>query len=275
MVRQSATSTDPSMLVHEIRKLELQQRQLGEEANRALEVLHKEVVSHRLGSQDAVVSIAKMLSEIKDMQVVRSIPEDIMLQDKANLKEEITRLNSQGSTIESLERKLENVQKSIDKLVFSFPSTEKTPEPKAQSKKKKVHPFALSNNGTMPNLIRSPCSPMSSRKVMECEVENRAPEHNNIVSGGGDALPGLYKATSPRSDQSGNCISREGTPASQRSNSVNVKRMQRMFKNAAEENIQSIRAYVTELKERVAKLQYQKQLLVCQVRTSHTSCTFS
>ncbi|RVW77024.1 Kinesin-like protein NACK2 [Vitis vinifera] len=271
MVRQSATSTDPSMLVHEIRKLELQQRQLGEEANRALEVLHKEVVSHRLGSQDAVVSIAKMLSEIKDMQVVRSIPEDIMLQDKANLKEEITRLNSQGSTIESLERKLENVQKSIDKLVFSFPSTEKTPEPKAQSKKKKVHPFALSNNGTMPNLIRSPCSPMSSRKVMECEVENRAPEHNNIVSGGGDALPGLYKATSPRSDQSGNCISREGTPASQRSNSVNVKRMQRMFKNAAEENIQSIRAYVTELKERVAKLQYQKQLLVCQVLELETN----
>lgn len=271
MVRQSATSTDPSMLVHEIRKLELQQRQLGEEANRALEVLHKEVVSHRLGSQDAVVSIAKMLSEIKDMQVVRSIPEDIMLQDKANLKEEITRLNSQGSTIESLERKLENVQKSIDKLVFSFPSTEKTPEPKAQSKKKKVHPFALSNNGTMPNLIRSPCSPMSSRKVMECEVENRAPEHNNIVSGGGDALPGLYKATSPRSDQSGNCISREGTPVSQRSNSVNVKKMQRMFKNAAEENIQSIRAYVTELKERVAKLQYQKQLLVCQVLELETN----
>jgi centromeric protein E len=44
-----------------------------------------------------------------------------------------------------------------------------------------------------------------------------------------------------------------------------VKKMQRMFKNAAEENIRSIRAYVTELKERVAKLQYQKQLLVCQV----------
>jgi centromeric protein E len=38
-----------------------------------------------------------------------------------------------------------------------------------------------------------------------------------------------------------------------------------MFKTAAEENIKSIRAYVTELKERVAKLQYQKQLLVCQV----------
>lgn len=272
MVRQSATSMDPSMLVHEIRKLELQQRQLGEEANRALDVLHKEVVTHRLGSQDAVESIAKMLSEIKDMQVVRSIPEDIMLRDKANLREEITRLNSQGSTIESLERKLVNVQKSIDKLAFSLPTTEETPEPKVQLKKKKVLPFALSNSGNMPNLIRSPCSPLSSRKVMECEVENQAPpEHNTIMSAGSDASRGLHKATSPRSYESGNCISREVTPASQRSNSVNVKKMQRMFKNAAEQNIQNIRAYVTELKERVAKLQYQKQLLVCQVRASPTS----
>ncbi|KAF2298666.1 hypothetical protein GH714_024629 [Hevea brasiliensis] len=43
-----------------------------------------------------------------------------------------------------------------------------------------------------------------------------------------------------------------------------MKKMQKMFQNAAEENVRSIRAYVTELKERVAKLQYQKQLLVCQ-----------
>lgn len=54
MVRQSVTSTDPSMLVHEIRKLEQRQRQLGEEANRALEVLHKEVSSRRIGSQELV-----------------------------------------------------------------------------------------------------------------------------------------------------------------------------------------------------------------------------
>lgn len=43
--------------------------------------------------------------------------------------------------------------------------------------------------------------------------------------------------------------------------------MQNLFKTAAEDNIKSIRSYVTELKERVAKLQYQKQLLVCQVLT--------
>ncbi|CAI9281998.1 unnamed protein product [Lactuca saligna] len=37
-----------------------------------------------------------------------------------------------------------------------------------------------------------------------------------------------------------------------------------MSKTTGEDNIQSIKTYVTELKERVSKLQYQKQLLVCQ-----------
>ncbi|KDP33977.1 hypothetical protein JCGZ_07548 [Jatropha curcas] len=264
MIRQSVTSTDPSMLVHEIRKLEQLQRQLGEEANRALEVLHKEVTSHKLGSQATTETIAKMLSEIKDMQAVNSVPEEIVIGDKANLKEEITRLNSQESTIASLERKLDNVQKSIDMLV-SFSSNEETPEFKSQLKKKKSFPFVLSNSSNMQNIIRSPCSPLSSSQgVVDNEIENRIPENINPVSGG-SILARTSEATPRKSDKTGNCTSsREGTPTL-RSNSVNVKKMQRMFKNAAEENIRSIRAYVTELKERVAKLQYQKQLLVCQV----------
>ncbi|GFY98572.1 ATP binding microtubule motor family protein [Actinidia rufa] len=98
-VRQSATSTDASMLVHEIRKLEMLQRQLGEEANRALEVLQKEFASHNLGSQDAAETIAKLLSEIKDMRAVNSIPEEIEFRDKANLKEEITRLNTKEAIL--------------------------------------------------------------------------------------------------------------------------------------------------------------------------------
>ena len=47
---------------------------------------------------------------------------------------------------------------------------------------------------------------------------------------------------------------------------MNMKKMQLMFQNAAEENVRSIRAYVTELKERVAKLQYQKQLRLLEAR---------
>lgn len=249
-VRQSANSTDPSMLFHEIRKLEQLQRQLGEEANLALQVLHKEVASRRLGTLDATETIAKLLSEIKDMKVV-PIPEETMMmgvdnEAKANLKEEITRLHSQGSTIASLEKKLENVQKSIDRLVLYFPG-EETPDSKTpQLKKKKVLPFSLSNSSNMQSIIiRSPCSPLTSARN---DIENKAPAEDN--------------ATPLKSDD---MSSREGTPSKRQTNSVNVKKMQRMFKNAAEENIRSIRAYVTELKERVAKLQYQKHLLVCQV----------
>ncbi|WCJ42859.1 Kinesin-like protein KIN-7B [Euphorbia peplus] len=261
--RRSVSSTDPSMLVQEIRKLEQLQRQLGDEANRALEVLHKEVTSHRLGNQATTETIANMLSEIKEMQVVNFTPEDIVIGNKTNLKEEISRLNSQESTIATLEQKLENVQKSIDMLVSSCPSNEEPMEVKSQLRKKKTFPFPLGNSSQ--NIIRSPCSPRSSSRVADNEIENRVPGNNN-------SLVRPSETTTPvKSDRSGSCnSSREGTPSS-RSNSVNVKKMQRMFKNAAEENIRSIRAYVTELKERVAKLQYQKQLLVCQVLELETN----
>lgn len=268
-LRRSVTSIDPSIIVHEIRKLEHCQRQLGEEANRALEVLHKEVASHKLGSQEASETIAKMLSEIKDMHVVvSSIPQEIIAGEKTNLMEEIIRFKSEGAAIESLEKKLENVQKSIDRLVSSYPNPndDDMPEFKNQCKRKKLLPFTLSNTPNMNQIIRSPCSPMSSSgSVMKYETENRVP---NRVMLAVDERPRTHKVTAKFDENSKNVSSREGTPLSQQSNSVNVKKMQRMFKTAAEENIRSIRAYVTELKERVAKLQYQKHLLVCQVYKS-------
>ncbi|XP_019085463.1 PREDICTED: kinesin-like protein KIN-7B [Camelina sativa] len=203
-VRQSLTSADPTALVQEIRLLEKHQKKLGEEANQALELIHKEVTSHKLGDQQAAEKVAKMLSEIRDMQKSNLITEEIVVGDKANLKEEITRLNSQE--IGALEKKLETVQNTIDMLVSSFQTDEQTSAP-------------LSFGVTPPK----------------------------------------------RDDNRSRTPSREGTPVSRQANSVDVKRMKRMFKNAAEENIQNIKAYVTGLKERVAKLQYQKQLLVCQV----------
>ncbi|GMI84335.1 ARABIDOPSIS NPK1-ACTIVATING KINESIN 2, NPK1-ACTIVATING KINESIN 2, TETRASPORE [Hibiscus trionum] len=261
---QPATMTDPSMLVHEIRKLEQRQRQLGEEANRALEVLHKEVSSHRMGNKEAAEAIAKMLSEIKDMQAISSIPEDVKIEQGSDLKEEITRLNSQGCSIESLEKKLESVQKSIDMLVSSISTGEETPEFKSQVKKKKILPFPLKNRANMQNLIRAPCSPLSSsRRIMEQDIENKPPEDNEIAPSSSHRSPGLFKT--PRKADDGQASSREGTPSTRQTNSVNVKKMEKMFKDATEENVRSIIAYVTELKERVAKLQYQKQLLVCQV----------
>ncbi|XP_022137277.1 kinesin-like protein NACK1 [Momordica charantia] len=277
MMRQSSTA--PFTLMHEIRKLEHLQEQLGEEANRALEVLQKEVACHRLGNQDAAETIAKLQVEIKEMRSVRSAPKEVEVGSViatnqsvgANLKEEITRLHSQGSTIANLEEQLENVQKSIDKLVMSLPSnyqqlmsSESTPKQKSYNKKKKLLPLASSNVANRPNFLRSPCSPSTtSQQVLESEIENRAPENDDVVSS--ETLLESEKETPTKSEECGDVSSKESTPCYRRSSSVNMKKMQKMFQNAAEENVRSIRAYVTELKERVAKLQYQKQLLVCQV----------
>ncbi|KAL6966551.1 hypothetical protein U1Q18_032331 [Sarracenia purpurea var. burkii] len=150
-----------------------------------------------------------------------------------------------------------------------LPSSEETSDSKTHLKKK-VLPLTLSNTANIPNLIRSPCSPLSaSCKLKECEIENRGLENNDVVCGG-DTLE-RSKAIRPKRDEVGSCISSKdgGACAVKQSNIVNVKKMQKMFKTAAEENIRSIKAYVTELKERVAKLQYQKQLRVCQVKISH------
>ena len=210
--------------------------------------------------------MSKVLSEIKDLVAAISTPEEIMAANKDDLIAKITQLKNQGITIASLERKLENVQKSIDKLVSAF-SAEETPANKTPLRRKRILPFTLSNSPNMQHIIRAPCSPLSSsRKAMEHDTENRAPE-NNIGISGSDSFAKFHKDTPRKDDKSCDSIlSRAGSPATRKSKSVNVMKIQKMFKNAAEENIRSFRVYVTELKELVAKLHYQKQLLVCQAR---------
>lgn len=264
-IRQSCAA--PFILKHEIRKLEQLQQQLEVEANRAIEVLHKEVECHKHGNQDAAETIAKLQAEIREMQAVRSESRDVeMITDEGNgsdLKDEISRLHMQDNDIAKLEAQLENVQRSIDRLVMSLPNVaipynKTTPESNRSKKKKKMFlPLGVSNNINRENLQRVPSSPHCSRPSVS-EVENRAPEGDNM------SVDGSEKAT-PTKSEDGDVSFRDETPRYRRSSSVNMKKMQRMFQNAAEENVRSIRAYVTELKERVAKLQYQKQLLVCQV----------
>ncbi|RRT52267.1 hypothetical protein B296_00016097 [Ensete ventricosum] len=264
------------MLVHEIRKLEQLQEQLGEEANQALEVLQKEVACHRLGNQDAAETIAKLQAEMREMRAFRSLSKEVDLCNEvmsqnagANLKDEITRLHTHGNSIANLEEKLENVQKSLDKLVMSLPNnncSSETPTKSSKSqikKKKQMLPLTMSSNANRPHIIRAPCSPLSSsRQVLDSEVENKVPENDTESH---ENNSGSEKVTPSKSEDGGDISSRDGTPRYQRSSSVNMKKMQKMFQNAAEENVRSIRAYVIELKERVAKLQYQKQLLVCQI----------
>ncbi|CAN4086674.1 unnamed protein product [Withania somnifera] len=270
-MRQSLAA--PFTLMHEIRKLEHLQEQLGDEANRALEVLQKEVACHRLGNQDAAETIAKLQAEIREMRSVPPIRKEVDVGSvvavnksvSANLKEEIARLHSQGSTIADLEEQLEKVQKSLDKLVMALPSNndqqsndDTTQKAKHPSKKKKLLPLASSNRQIF---LKSPCSPLSTaRQVQDCEIENRAPDSDDLSC----EIQPMQENETPTKSDAGDVSSKEGTPY-RRSSSVNMRKMQKMFQDAAEENIRNIRSYVTELKERVAKLQYQKQLLVCQV----------
>jgi centromeric protein E len=106
------------------------------------------------------------------------------------------------------------------------------------------------NNVKTPNRQRKPSTP---RRSLAFENNENNPPQNQIQ-------------TKSQHHHDGN---NAGTP--KKNSSVDIRKMQSMFKTAAEENIRSIRAYVTELKERVAKLQYQKQLLVCQVKQISTT----
>ncbi|KAK1307667.1 Kinesin-like protein NACK1 [Acorus calamus] len=257
------SSIAPISLIHEIRKLEQLQNRLGEEANRALQVLHKEVAFHRMGNQDAAETITKLLTGIKETRSINCLAADVEVKDSstdhggaADLKEEITRLNSHEYAIATLEEQLEHAQKCIDKLVMSLPNYDGASQSTSPSrKKKKRSPLALSNNIK----TEEPCAHVPSSQQVELEPENKPPQNCE--------LPPLASNETPTKDvDSGGVISsRDSTPGYHRPPTINVKKMQKMFENALEENIRSIRAYVTELKERVAKLQYQKQLLVCQV----------
>ncbi|MED6150544.1 Kinesin-like protein nack2 [Stylosanthes scabra] len=157
MLRSLLASPDPSILVGEIRKLEHRQLQLCDDASRALEVLHNDFATHNLGNQETAETMSKVLSEIKDLVVSGSSPEEIVTADKADLMKMISQLKNQGNTIASLERKLENVLKSIEKLVSTF-GTEETPDSKTQLRK--------------------------------LETENRVPTNNNIGGGGKFAREG-------------------------------------------------------------------------------------
>ncbi|MCO5612995.1 hypothetical protein L7F22_067268 [Adiantum nelumboides] len=269
VVRQSPTAS--MMLIQEIRKLEQLQDELGEDANKALEALQKEFECVRLAqhdmNQDAASTIAKLQEEIRALKVSgrKEEKQTCLAKESINcsLREKISRLHAMGSTngctadstITTLEEKLISVQKSLNNLVLSSTSAA---EP-----------------GTPVNTNSPDCrkrqtvagSPRSIRRTLELEFEN---DENNPPEGSENTCPPIPKPPSRfkrHEGELGNVSLKENTVTTthRRNNSVDIKKMQSMFKTAAEENINSIRAYVMELKERVAKLQYQKQLLVCQV----------
>ncbi|KAL5995781.1 hypothetical protein ACLOJK_025851 [Asimina triloba] len=244
-------------LMNEIRKHEQLQKQLGEELKQALEVLRKVVACHQLGNEGAAETISQLLSEIKDVHTGNPADEVHEVDDvtsNPNLKEEITRLNSQGNVITTLEEQLENVHKYIDKLGSSLPHNDlAAPKLKPQSRTsrvKKILPLALSSSINRQHMMRSPCSP-PPQMVISVAIENRVPGNDGV------ALRESTKVTPTETDSEG--------ISSHQSGSVTIRKIHKMFKTATEENMRSIKAYVTDLKERVAKLHFQKQILVRKV----------
>lgn len=139
-LRQSTAAS--VMLVQEIRKLENLQDELGEDANRALEALQKEVECLRLAqagmNHDAASTIKKLQEEIHAMHDLRattsrirgsenkeevaSLRESISL-NHVTLRQELSRLGDKDRTdadaaIATLEAQLESVQRSLDKMVI-------------------------------------------------------------------------------------------------------------------------------------------------------------
>lgn len=150
--------------------------------------------------------------------------------------------------------------------------------PKTPMRKKKNVPLTPQGSCTRQRLTAdTPCSPAVRRSLMYNNENNentppRVLRENSVSNAGENASPHVNghqkQGASPAKSgdiSSSQCSKESPGGAHKRSNSVDIRKMQNMFKTAAEDNIKSIRTYVTELKERVAKLQYQKQLLVCQV----------
>ncbi len=149
--------------------------------------------------------------------------------------------------------------------------------PKTPTRRKKGVPLAPQSGTSRQYLTAdTPYSPATRRSLRYENNENTPPrvlhDSSPLPHGGDNVSPGVngphkHGASPAKSGEisSSQCSKESPGGAHKRSNSVDIRKMQNMFKTAAEENIKSIRAYVTELKERVAKLQYQKQLLVCQV----------
>ncbi|KAI5055753.1 hypothetical protein GOP47_0029274 [Adiantum capillus-veneris] len=214
-----------AVLLQEIFKLEHLQKELAQDANRALEAVQKEVECLRLAqsglNQEAAESVAKLQAEINEIYETRvtgslegadhPVTKDLIVEESKkgiSLKDQIQRIvakdKAKSGELEAnnidLEKMLLNMHISVEELGLPMVAATGTPLSK--------HDLGSFNSGR-------------------------------------SSLDGNHQALQ-FSSKNGLIID-ENTPPQ------------------AEENIRSVHAYVSDLKERVAKLQYQKQLLASRV----------
>lgn len=284
-VRES--TSNPLLLVQEIRKLEYLQEELGKDASRALAALQKEVqcldiAQSGIPKDDAASAMTELRGEIRALRSKEenSSPEEQTASRSlvdTTLKEEISRLSGSGdlhkltdtdATIAALEEQLQNVQQSIENLALPIPNEGTLLDSsRAPSYRNGTSQLTRSRSCRAEIMTSPPSSPGSWVTDNFEHNENTPPET------AGWKRPGsLRKSLFHKNEgKEGNALFRDNTGMLERSASFDINNVKNMFKVAAEENINNIRSYVTELKERVAKLQYQKQLLVCQVMELETN----
>eukprot|EP00250_Pteridium_aquilinum_P013810 c21587_g2_i1 orf=944-3772(+) len=221
-----------AVLLQEIFKLEHLQKELAQDANRALEAVQKEVECLRLAqsglNQEAAESVAKLQAEITEIYESRvtgssekdyPVTKDLVVEEtrkSTSLKDEIQRIvakdkektsEMEGNNVD-LEKILLNMHISVEELGLPMVAAAGTPISKLQHDSGGLSSGRSSIDG--------------NHQGLQATLKNRITIDEN---------------TPPQ----------------------------------AEENIRSVHAYVSDLKERVAKLQYQKQLLASRVLELETN----
>ncbi|KAH7280988.1 hypothetical protein KP509_36G024200 [Ceratopteris richardii] len=217
-----------AVLLQEIFKLEHLQKELAQDANRALEAVQKEVECLRLAqsglNEEAAENVAKLQAEINEIYETRvtgtldadsPVTKALIVEESRksiSLKDQIQKIVAkdkakngefEGNNVD-LEEMLQNMHISVEELGLPMLPATSTPLSKLQ-------------------------------QDLGCFSSARS-----SVDGNHQTL--RLSSTSKRS------LTFDGNTHPQ-----------------AEENIKSVHAYVTDLKERVGKLQYQKQLLASRV----------
>lgn len=271
-------SLSPLTLVHEIRKLEYLQEELGKDASKALEALQKEVQCLHLAESGTNKDAASAMTEIRgEIGALHSKEENSKSPDQIPLKsinttlgEEITILNGSGDIskctdidgmIAALEQQLQNVQDSFENFVLPIPS-EALVSPLSRTPSFMNRTSQLTRSKSCRAEIMS--THLSSNCLWAIDNEHTPPRasEEHFSERYGSSRKRLFDEIG---EKRVNLSLRDGSIVTRTDSFVDIKQVHNMLKATAQENIRGIRAYVTELKERVAKLQYQKQLLACQV----------
>ncbi|GLJ25893.1 hypothetical protein SUGI_0496310 [Cryptomeria japonica] len=282
--RSSKESTlNPLTLVHEIRKLEYLQEELGKDASKALEALQKEVQSLHLAQSGTNKDAASAMTELRgEIGALQSKEENSKSQDQISLRsidttlgeeisihngsEDISKCTDIDRTIAALEQQLQNVQDSFENLVLPIPyEALVSPLSRTPSFMNKASQLTRSRScraEIMSANLSSPCLwVIDDENTPPCASEHFSERY-------GISRKRLFYEIGEKKT---NLSMRDGSIVNRTDSFVDIKQVHNMLKATAQENISGIRSYVTELKERVAKLQYQKQLLVCQVTELETN----